>query len=511
MNKNDERRLQGMSKRQFLIGAGSVAVGLAATRSLAAKTTSKRWDLIVVGGGTAGLPAAIFASRRGARVLLVEAAPELGGTLFLATGQMSAAGTKVQRLKGIKDTPQEHFDDIIRISKNTVDRDLVKLAVWNAADTFDWLWENGFEMIPEHPVAGRAHEPYSNLRYYWGVDRGMSIRDVLVHEIQPEIKKGNVSVLYRTKAKELLQQTDGTVTGLITEGEDGSVAHHDARNVLLASGGYAANPELFKELNGYTHYARKSYPFCQGDGHRMGVAAGGYLHGKQNYLSSFGAVMANASVPSDVILRVNTYPERRQPWEIYVNSNGRRFVREDIPSVDAREHALLDQAELRYWVIFDEAIRNEAPPIVDGWSPEEILEAVDTHAMFYRADTLQELASNAGIEAENLARTVARYNQGVLTGHDLFGREHKPRSIAEGPFYAIRVQGYSVTSTVGLAVDAELRVVREDGNPVPNLYAAGELLGAGQTMGRAACGGMMITPALTFGRLLGERLLRFET
>ena len=170
-----------------------------------------------------------------------------------------------------------------------------------------------------------------------------------------------------------------------------------------------------------------------------------------------------------------------------------------------------DAPVIRYWVIFDEAIRNEAPPIVDGWSPEEILEAVDTHAMFYRADTLQELASNAGIEAENLARTVARYNQGVLTGHDLFGREHKPRSIAEGPFYAIRVQGYSVTSTVGLAVDAELRVVRDDGNPVPNLYAAGELLGAGQTMGRAACGGMMITPALTFGRLLGERLLRFET
>ena len=106
---------------------------------------------------------------------------------------------------------------------------------------------------------------------------------------------------------------------------------------------------------------------------------------------------------------------------------------------------------------------------------------------------------------------MARYNQGVLTGHDLFGRVHKPLPIAKPPFYAIRVQGYSVTSTAGLAVDTKLRVIRETGDPIPNLYAAGELLGSGQTMGRSFCGGMMITPALTFGRLLGQRMLSFDS
>ncbi len=68
-----------------------------------------------------------------------------------------------------------------------------------------------------------------------------------------------------------------------------------------------------------------------------------------------------------------------------------------------------------------------------------------------------------------------------------------------------------MTSTVGLAVNGDLNVIREGGDPIPNLYAAGELLGSGQTMGRAACGGMMITPALTFGRLLGDRMLDFNT
>ncbi len=510
MNNSDKRLLTTLlTKRQFLIGAGSAAVGLGLSPALSAQG-SKTWDLIVVGGGTAGLPAAIFAARRGAKVLLLEASDVLGGTLLLAMGQMSAAGTKVQAAKGIEDTPQEHYDDVIRISKGTVDQDLVKLAIWNAADTFDWLMDSGFDMVPEHPVAGRAHEPYSKLRYYWGRNWGVSIVDVLKREIQPHIDAGNVTVAYGTQARELIQAADGSVTGVVAE--DGSgVSRHQARQVLLACGGYASDPALFEEVSGYRHYAQMSYPFSKGAGHRMGLAAGGYLRGRENYLSNFGGVMADTQVPTTMDVRLNHYPERRMPWEIYVNVNGRRFVREDIPSVDAREHALLDQPDLRYWTVFDEAILREAPPLIDGWSRDEIRETFDIHPNFHRADTLEALAESAGIDADNFTRTVARYNQGVALDMDLFGREHKPLPVAEPPYYAIRVQGYSVTSTVGLAVNGDLNVIREGGDPIPNLYAAGELLGSGQTMGRAACGGMMITPALTFGRLLGDRMLDFNT
>jgi len=499
------------SKRQFLIGAGSAAIGLGIGSGADAQRESRLWDLIIIGGGTAGLPAAIFASRRGKKVLIVEASAQLGGTLLLAMGQMSAAGTKVQKMRGIEDDPQEHFDDIIRISKNTVDRDLVRLAVWNAAETYDWLWDNGFDMVLDHPVAGRAHEPYSKLRYYWGNDWGLSIVKVLEQEIQTEVDKGNVTIQFRTEAKELLQETDGTVTGVVVQEENGTVQRHNGRHVLLACGGYASNPAMFRELCGYTHYARMSYPYSQGAGHKMGVAAGGYLRGRENYLSNFGGIMVDENVPSVVDVRPNTYPERRLPWEIYVNVEGRRFIREDIPSVDAREHALLYQPELRYWIIFDDAIRKQAPALLDTWSQQEILDAFDSHPMFYKASTLGELATEAGINAEVLQRTVQQYNLGVLTGHDFFGRQHKPLPIIKQPFYAIRTQGYSSSSTVGLAVDKELRVIHEDGSPVPNLYAAGELLGSGQTMGRAACGGMMITPALTFGRLLGQSMLQFDT
>ena len=98
----------------------------------------------------------------------------------------------------------------------------------------------------------------------------------------------------------------------------------------------------------------------------------------------------------------------------------------------------------------------------------------------------------------------------VLTGHDFFGRRHRPYPIAQPPFRAIRMQASGISSTIGLAVDDGLRVIRPDGTSIANLYAAGEILGSSQTMGKAACGGMMVTPAMTFGRLLGDRLIPLE-
>ena len=133
-----------IDRRALLIGASSAAAGLAAQAGWSRETNAaEAWDLIIVGGGTAGLPAAIFGARRGAKVLIIEASLQIGGTLFLSTGQMSAAGTRLQKEKGIQDSAQLHFDDVLRISRRTVRPELVRLAVDNAATTFDWLMENG--------------------------------------------------------------------------------------------------------------------------------------------------------------------------------------------------------------------------------------------------------------------------------------------------------------------------------------------------------------------------------
>lgn len=467
---------------------------------------SKAWDVIVAGAGTSGLSVSIFSARRGARVLVVEASPEIGGTLHIATGQLSAAGTRLQAQKGIKDSPEAHFQDIMRISKGTVDEGLVRLAVENAAETFDWLCDVGFEPLPDHPVQGQNHEPYSIPRYYWGRDAGRSILAALRPQFEKEVAAGRVTLLLETEVVKLLQDDSGAVIGVTVRHKDGRTEDHSGRNVVLATGGYNSDPERFEQLNGVTCYAAASHPYAKGKGLDLGVSVGGYIRGGEKYLCNFGAVLEHDNYPAPVLCRPIHWPEMRQPWEIYVNAHGERFIREDEPSVDKREHALLKQPELRRWIIFDDRIAREAPQLIPNWSREKLLSYFGNHPMFQKADTLEELGRLSGVNPENLARTVAEYNA-ALDGEDPLGRVFRPLPIAEPPFYSIRVQGMSITSTAGLAVDTNLRVINRKGEPIPGLYAIGELLGSGALQGNAFCGGMLATPAMTFGRLLGERIL----
>jgi fumarate reductase flavoprotein subunit len=162
--------------------------------------------------------------------------------------------------------------------------------------------------------------------------------------------------------------------------------------------------------------------------------------------------------------------------------------------------------------VFDDTAIKRAPQILskNRWTFEEYLEMFNTREFFHKADTIEQLAKRTGIDAKGLAETVADYNKGQAAGKDRFGREHLPAPIATAPYYAILTHSWSYIAFGGIAVDDELRVIRQDKTPIPGLYAAGEVIGASQTMGKSHCGGMCVTPALTFGRLLGERMLKFD-
>ena len=472
---------------------------------------ARTFDLIIVGAGSAGLPAAIFAARRGARVLLVDHADKLGGSLWVATGQMSAAGTRLQRERGIEDSPDLHFDDVMRISRGTANPGLVRLAVDNAAATFDWLMDEGFEPLPEHPVTGYGHEPYREPRYYWGAEGALTIKNVLVPIVEQLASEGRIEVRLASEVTDLVADDAGAVIGVDIRAADGSERTERGEAVLLACGGYAGDPDLFAELNGIRQFNAAPYPWCRGAGLKLGESVGGYARGAENLFVNFGTLFDTDDFPARPAGRIEHFPERRRPWEIYVNSAGARFIREDIESVDAREMALFHQPGWRYWIIFDHRILNEAPPMIVGWTRDEMIAAFERAGpAFVSAASITELAHRCGIDPAGLEASVSGYNYGVLTGNDFLGREHHPLEIREAPFHAIRMQASSISSTIGLAVDDGLRVIRRDGSVIPNLYAAGEILGSSQTMGKAACGGMMVTPAMTFGRLLGAGLIPLD-
>jgi fumarate reductase flavoprotein subunit len=496
------------SRRGLLRGLAALAGVAVASKSGASVTAPRHFDVIVVGAGTAGMPTAIFAARRGARVLLIEAATRTGGTLLMSSGQMSAAGTKVQRSLGIDDTPQEHYDDVMRISHHTANPEILKLAVDHAAAAADWLVDSGFTMKPGHPVLSGGHDPYSKRRYFWGERGGLSVLEILEAQLQPEIDRGAVTLLLETEVISLLQDgPGGAVTGVIAGGADGRAVRTLARSVVLTCGGYISNPVMFEQYEGVRDYGSTVYPFSRGAGITMGVAAGGHVRGQECHQPLFNAVLAGDAVPSPLLLHLLTDPAFRPAWEIWVNAHGRRFVREDTPSFDEKEKALARQPDERCWVILDDAILRESPSLSREWSKADIIAAFGVYPLFYRASTLADLAAQTGIDPVGLQATVEDYNHAQAGGEDALGRVHRPLPIAKPPFYAVRMQGYYLLDTAGLAVDSRLRVVTRSGTPIPNLYAAGELLGMAALQGQSYCGGMSVTPALAFGRLLGNSIL----
>ncbi|MFK7958636.1 MAG: FAD-dependent oxidoreductase [Lysobacterales bacterium] len=475
--------------------------------SRAVKAEQQHWDYIIVGAGTAGLSAAIAASRRGASVLLVDAAEKLGGTLNLAMGQICAAGSKIQLEQGIKDSPDQHYEDVMRLSRNRADPDIIRTTVDNAADTINWLLDGGLKPLPGHPVKtdtpGRP--AYSVPRYLWAETGGRAILKVALNDLAPELDSGRVVSQLNTRVTGLLTSDAGAVEGVQAKLGDQRLAFR-GRHVILTSGGYSMNPQLFERLVKHPAYAGAAYPHSKGDGLQLAVSVGGWLRGQDLHRAGTGSILSDNSFEATYYGRFDTRPEHRQPWEIWVNAQGNRFIREDEPELYARAMAVVEQPELRYAIVFDQSILDAAPVGINDWSREKLHSHFNDHPMFSSAQSLPELAQKAGVSESGLVASVDQYNNSVRNGTDPLGRTHLPLPIQKPPFYAITHLGSSATSSAGVVVDKQLRVLRGNGEPVPNLYAAGEVLGAGTTLGSAFVPGMMLTPALTLGRLLGERL-----
>jgi fumarate reductase flavoprotein subunit len=261
-------------------------------------------------------------------------------------------------------------------------------------------------------------------------------------------------------------------------------------------------------------YFDAGFPGCRGDGLRLAQSAGATLRGGERYCPLLGLVMSDETIPSypsggDFLKdSVNASAIDRPPWEIWVNSRAERFVREDAPSPQEKEQALRRQPGHSFWMIHDAAMLAANGSPITGWSHEAYAAAFGRNPMCFKAPTLRSLALLAGLDARALSSTVEQYNLAQRrSAADAFGRVHRPSAIESGPFYAVRLQGYTLQSFAGVRVDGRLRVVRDDGSPIPNLYAAGEILGGTAVGSSAYSTGSMATSALTFGRLLGESMI----
>jgi fumarate reductase flavoprotein subunit len=458
---------------------------------------------VIVGGGTAGLAAAVRLGELGVSTLLLDKEPRLGGQLHLSSGAFSAAGTARQQSRGIVDTAEEHRADVARIGRGLGTPHLIALATEQAAHAVDWLDRLGFNFAPECPTIVRGHEPYGRPRTYWGVhsvNGGAAIYETLRRHLDTTV----VDVCLGTQV-ERIEIEAGAVTGLDVCGPDGRRTV-PASIVILASGGYAASRELLTRFQpDYASALVGCLPHATGDGHRMLLDLDVPMTGYDTYVPTMGMIEdpdRRGFALSLTHARLVVDAHGRLPWEIWVNQRGERFVDETGLSPDRRERALLEQPGLVMWGLWDEGTLTRAPtpPIGPDWTADQIRTG---RPWLVRADSLAELADRTGLSLPTLQETIRCY---AARDIDRLGRTFRPTRLDTPPYYAVRTVGGMLLSRGGPVVDDLLRPLTASGTSIEGLHAIGELLGMGQFSGDAFAGGMSVGPALSFGYWIAEQI-----
>lgn len=467
------------------------------------------YDVVVVGAGTAGMPCAIEAVAAGARVLVVEQEPRPGGTLHVSLGQLSGAGARVQMARGIDDSPEAHIRDILRINRGTGRADILRRTVPMQGETIDWLLDLGFEMDPQCPAILHLHEAYRVARTYWGVEGGLSILKAIAPQFEQAMAAPNATLRLSTQARRLLTGPGSAVQGVEIAPVDGGRSERiTASAVVLASGGYGANSDMFARLTQGRPLFTAAMPGSTGSGIEMAQAVGAAIVGQDLFLPTYAGIVSR---PGDnrIVWRQmpSLTPQVRQPWEIHLDGTGRRFVREDDESVDAREHALNDLADLTFWCVFDDAVLEAAPPLLPGWTREELDQAWSGHPSFVTAQGVDGLAAATGMDPARLAASLTDYAAACAgTAPDPTGRRHCPMPIRGPRYRAVKMHGIVLKTPAGIRVNDRMEACRADGSAISGLYALGEAIGGATLSGKGFVSGMSVTPALTLGRWLGRRL-----
>jgi len=460
------------------------------------------FDVIVVGAGTAGVPAALAAAERGLNVALIEAADDIGGTLLLSGGSISAAGTPMQRAAGIEDSPEDHFADALRINHGTGDHVLLRDWINRAPETIEWLLSIGWTCTPFEPVFAPEHELYTTPRTYRSTEQGFTYIKAYRSALDQAIAKGNLSLFLGARVTEVVQVA-GVAQGVIFD-QGGTTNQIDAQAVILTAGGFSGSARHWQDIHGVVPL-RYHIDTVVGDSMDLASAAGGGTWFQDYLLPSFGGTR-DLGAPAAAWVHTVIVPSVRPPWEIYVNEQGERFMPEDEPVMDARERAIMRQPNWSFWVLYDEAIRRESPALFK-WEPEKLEELFAGFDEDYvKADSIDELAKRCRLPVAKLTETIDLYNRGQAVGSDMLKRKHLPSPIGEGPFYAVKHYGYSICCYPGVRVDHDLRVLGDDGTVVQGLYAAGEAIGIG-FLGHGFLSGGIVSSAVTFGRRLGQEVL----
>lgn len=493
-------------------------------------------DVIVIGGGAAGLSATLAVAEAGKSVLLLEKNPQLGGSTVLAIGSMAAAGTSVQRDKGIADSAEAYLEDLAKVTPEMEPRNnmaLRKILAAEAAGSIERLRALGISFYGPSPD---AHYPVPRMHIL------VPGTKACVARLEKIARGRGCRIETGRQVTALLKNDCGRVIGVaVQERKSGRIERFRAnRGVILACGDYSSSPEIKQRFlaEGFAGIEGIN-PTSTGDGHRLGMEAGAgvvnmdLFHGPElrfipgvrktlkDRFQAFPGLAKAMTMALDILpagFMTHVAKEMLVSWQhpdnslylrgaVLVNQEGRRFV--DETRSPEREIALSVQPGKVAYLLFDQRVASQflkwphfiatAPGIAYAYLDDYRRFRPD---IFGEAPRLETLCSRFHIPPEALQQTVAAYNEAVAgRTHDVWGRQVFEAPLTEPPFYLLGpAKSFIPTTDGGLRINPRFEVLREDGSVIGGLYAAGA---TGQGGLVYASHGLGLAWAFTSGRLAG--------
>lgn len=495
-------------------------------------------DVLVVGGGGAGLSAAATVLQKGKSVVLLEKFPALGGNTVRAGGPMNAPDPDWQKTFAANPGEAHNLEELISMDLSAIDSeyrddfqalqeqvhaylknpsflfdskllyriqtylggkrtdlkgneihgnyDLVKILTEHALDSVHWLENVGVEFdhsdvtMPVGAIWRRGHKPK--------VPMGFAYISVL----DDYVRKAGGTILTDTPVKDLIVE-DGQIKGAIATGRNGQTITVHAKAVVLASGGFGANTKMLQKYNTYwteidDDIKTSNSPAITGDGIILGQSVGADLVGM-----GFTQMMPVSDPNTGALFSGLQVPPANF---VMVNQQGKRFV-DEYGSRDKLAQAAIDNGGL-FYLIADDNIKATAY----NTSQEKIDAQVVTGTLF-RDDSLEGLAEQIGVNPEVFVQTIANYNAYVDAGYDPeFDKGAFDLKVEKAPFYATPRKPAVHHTMGGLKIDTQAHVLNEKDQAISGLYAAGEVAGGLHAGNRL--GGNSLTDIFTFGCIAAQ-------
>jgi tricarballylate dehydrogenase len=453
---------------------------------------TRRYDVLIVGGGNAALCAAISARRSGASVLVTEGAPKFyrGGNTRHTRNFRCAHDRATETLTGPY-SEEEFFDDLLRVTGGLTDEVLARRMVRESKEVLGWLMHQGVHFQPS--LGGTLALGRTNA-FFLGGGRAM------LSSLYRTAEALGVDVVYDTPVTALDVQDGMFVSATVKS--NGKTESVYARSLVAAAGGFEANIEWLKQYWGAAadNFLIRGTPYNRGAVLKMLLDAGVQEVGDPTQCH---AVAIDARAPKfdgGIITRLDCVV-----FGIVVNKKCQRFHDEG-EDVWPKRYAIwgrlvAGQPDQIAYIIFDASslqlfMPSLFPPITAG--------------------SVHELAEKLALDPAALAETVSDFNAAVRPG--TFKRDelddcrtegltppksHWARRIETAPFYAYPVRPGITFTYLGVRVNEEARVLMKNGKPSANMFAAGEIM-AGNVLGRGYAAGIGMTIGSVFGRLAGR-------